>query len=201
MQYENLFRAFATLGSNDGYFCRKFLLFAVFQNQQAAVPILRQLRIPIITSYTSHTVFLWFGFREEHSAMANSNPNWTHWKHTQISLWGNLPFATSTTISLPRFPFTAGSQMCYAASSLTCSGVPPDQWLPQSWHIHNGSGSGTVRRYGCRNWFFRNTRVRMTRQRTWWSESPEKMQAESHGVLQAGNSCHIRRYKSSFPIR
>ena len=56
--------------------------FAVFLNRQAAVPILRQLRFPIISSFASHAVLPLFRFVEEHTTLSDSNPDGPHWAHT-----------------------------------------------------------------------------------------------------------------------
>ena len=51
--------------------------------RQAAVPILRQLRLPIISSFASHVVLLSFGVAQEHSTLVISNPDGAGWADTQ----------------------------------------------------------------------------------------------------------------------
>lgn len=74
-----------------GTFIRQFPEFTVFLNRQAAVPILRQLRLPIITSFTSHAVILWFGVAQEHSTLVISNPDGAGWALTCETVLSTSP--------------------------------------------------------------------------------------------------------------
>ena len=65
-----------------GTFVRQLLQLAVFLNRQTAVPIFWQLRLPLISSFTSHAILLSFGVAQEHSTQVTSNPDGAGWALT-----------------------------------------------------------------------------------------------------------------------
>ena len=76
---------YATLESNIGAFVREREL-PVLLNRQTAVPIFGQLRLPIISSFTTHAVLPLLRFVEEHTTLSDSNPDGAGWALTRFSL-------------------------------------------------------------------------------------------------------------------